>query len=99
VVLQSAYRHLWYVCPQTVVLALVDMGMDDHEREAMARTLHATERIKIEKGKPVFPLVDWRTGEDGEVIIPSMSTFVTSETWLAFELLGLTGPQVMTPLR
>ena len=89
-VLQSCYRHLWYLVPQTVILALADPGLSDSQKEGMARKLHSLERSKIETGKPVFPVVDW-SGES--IQIPEMSSFVTSSSWLIFNLLGLTGSQ------
>ena len=42
-VMQSCYRHLWYLVPQTVVFALADPGLADSQKEAMARKLHSLE--------------------------------------------------------
>ena len=89
-VLQSCYRHLWYVVPQTIVFALVDGGLSDTVKEGMACKLHSLERHDIEGGKPKFPLIEW-SGED--VRIPDMTSLVTSSSWLIFDKLGLTGPQ------
>ena len=87
-VMQSCYRHLWYLVPQTVVFALADADLPDRQKEAMARKLHSFERTKIDGGKPVFPFVDLSGGE-----IPCMSSFVTSDSWLVFDFLGLTEVQ------
>ena len=87
-VMHSCYRHLWYLVPQTVVFALADPGLADSQKEAMARKLHSLERHKIEGGKPVFPYVDLSGGD-----VPCMSSFVDSDSWLVFDILGLTGAQ------
>ena len=87
-VMHSCYRHLWYLVPQTVVFALADPGLPDSQKEAMARKLHSLERHKIEGGKPVFPYVDLSGGD-----VPCMSSFVDSDSWLVFDILGLTGAQ------
>ena len=89
-VMQSWYRHLWYLAPQTVVLALADPGLEDGQKEGMARKLHGLERVEISGGKPVFPQVDL-SGEHG--LIPDMASFVTSDSWLIFDIIGLTGAQ------
>ena len=88
--LQSSYRHRWYLVPQTVVFALADPGLSTTQKERMAAKLHSLDRKKIEGGKPVFPFIDL-SGEDGD--IPDMSSLVSSESWLVFDLLGLTGSQ------
>ena len=89
-VMQSCYRHLWYLVPQTVVLALADPGLADVEKEGMARKLHSLERKKIVSGKPEFPQIIFR-GED--ITLPEMSSLVSSDSWLLFDILGLTGSQ------
>jgi hypothetical protein len=86
--MQSCYRHLWYLVPQTVVFALADPGLTDIQKERMAAKLHSLGREKIEGGKPVFPFIDL-SGLDDE--IPDMSSLVTSDSWLVFDLLDLTG--------
>ena len=89
-VLQSCYRHLWYLVPQTVIFALVDENLQACQREAMARKLHGVKRDRIEMGKPVFPFIDLRQTDLG---LPDMSCFVDTNSWLVFDLLGLEGPQ------
>ena len=89
-VMQSWYRHLWYLAPQTVVLALADPHLEDGQKEEMARKLHGLKRVEILGGKPVFPQVDL-SGEQG--LLPDMASFVTSDSWLIFDILGLTGAQ------
>jgi hypothetical protein len=75
-----------------VVLALADRGLDDAMKQAMAVKLHGLERKEIEMGKPAFPFVNW-SGE--EIIIPSLDSFISHKSWLIFDMLGLTGPQVL----
>ena len=89
-VMKSCYRHCWYLVPQTVILALADTGLSDAQRENMARKLHSLERKDISIGKPHFPHVDW-SGE--EITLPDLSSFVTADSWLVFNMLGLAGPQ------
>ena len=86
-VLQSCYRHLWYLAPQTVVFALADRDLSDDQKERMARKLHSCERKQIDMGKPVFPYVDL----SGEAGIPDMASFVNDSSWLVFDKLGLKG--------
>ena len=88
-VLQSAKRHLWYLTPQLVTLALGDKNLSNEERERMAKILHASPRNHIDMGKPVFPILDW----SGGVERPDLSMFIDSKSWLIFDLLELTGPQ------
>ena len=87
-VLQSAKRHLWYLIPQLVTLALGDRNLSNEERERMAKILHASPRNPIDMGKPVFPILDW----SGGVERPDLSVFINSKSWLIFDLLELTGP-------
>ena len=89
-IMQSCYRHLWYLVPQTVVFALADPGLADSQKERMAKKLHSQERKMIERGKPNFPDIDF-SGE--EIHLPDMSAFVSSDSWLVFDMLGLTGSQ------
>ena len=89
-VMQSCYRHLWYLVPQTVVFALADPGLSDTEKEGMARKLHSLERKKIVSGKPQFPQIIF-SGE--EINPPEMSSFVSCDSWLVFDILGLSGSQ------
>ena len=93
-VLTSCYRHTWYVVPQMVILALADRDLEDRQKELMAQMLHSLPRQEIKTGKPDLEVkVDW---SGWEVKIPDMSDLVTSDSWLIFDLLGLTGPQVYT---
>ena len=90
-VMQSCFRHLWYLVPQTVVFALFDQGLSDQQKEAMGKKLHGLDRTKIEAGKPAFPFVDLSGNEMHEM--PCMSSFVTPDSWLLFDILGLTEDQ------
>ena len=57
-VLESCNRHLWYLRPQLIVLALCDEGLEDYQREDLALALHTQERKEIESGKHEFPVID-----------------------------------------
>ena len=89
-ILQSCRRHLWYLVPQTVVFALVDPGLPDDQKERMAKQLHSLGRTKISMGKPEFPAIDF---SGLEVELPDLADFVTSDSWLIFDKLGLLGSQ------
>lgn len=89
--LESIYRHLWYVTGPMVALALADTGLEDEEREELARELYKTPRGQVKSGRPTFPVLLW-LGE--EVVRPRLATLVTTCTWLIFDRLQLTGIQV-----
>ena len=89
--LQSIYRHLWYVTVPMVTLALTDTGLEDEEREELARELYKTPRGQVKSRRLTFPLLEW-VGE--EVARPRLATLVTNSTWLIFDRLQLTGNQV-----
>ena len=72
------------------MFALEDPGLSDSQKEGMAKKLHSLERVDIEGGKPVFPIIDL---SGGDAVLPDMSAFITSDSWLFFDILGLTGPQ------
>ena len=86
--LQSCTRHLWYLVPQTVILALFDPDLSSGQKEGIASKLFCMERKAIGTGKPVFPYIALSGSE-----IPDMSTFVTSDSWLIFDFLALTESQ------
>ena len=88
-VLQSCYRHKWYITPQLVTLALADEGLEDSIKEQMAKALFSTEREEIQSGKPSFPLLPFGADESRK----DMSDLVSSESWLIFQLLDMNGPQ------
>ena len=89
-IMQSCYRHMWYLVPQTIVFALADPGLPDIQKQAMAMKLHSLDRKIINAGKPVFPPIVF-SGE--ELNLPDMSSFISSESWLVFDILDLTGTQ------
>ena len=89
-IMQSCYRHLWYLVPQTVVFALADPGLPDNQKENMAKKLHSLERSTVPLGKPQFPVIDF-SGE--EIKLSDLSELVSSDSWLVFDKLGLTGSQ------
>ena len=95
--LQSSYRHLWYLNPRLVILALADKHIADTEREDMGRKLFRTNRpVTIQPGKPVFPDISWGEGS----VPPKLYSFISEESWLVFDLLGLEGTQewLQTPV-
>ena len=53
-VLQSAFRHLWYLVPQLVILALADRDLEDGTKEEMGKKLHSSERKVIMSGSQCF---------------------------------------------
>ena len=89
-IIQSCYRHLWYLVPQTVVFALADPGLPDNQKENIAKKLDSLERSTVPLGKPQFPVIDF-SGED--IKLPELSELVSSDSWLVFDKLGLTGSQ------
>ena len=89
--LQSCRRHHWYLTGPMVAMALADKGLEDHEREKLAKQLYNTPRGQVASGRPVFPELEW-LGE--EVVRPCLASLVTTDTWLIFDRLGLTGKQV-----
>ena len=89
--LQAFYRQLWYLTGELVVMALVDEGLNIEERETMAKTLHATSRIKKTKmGKPVIPVISCFLTPVPTP--PSLSSLITEDSWTLFDRLGLMGP-------
>ena len=88
-VLSSTYRHLWYLTPQLITLALTDAGLEDTVREGMAKALHSQERVQIKTGKPVFPVLN----HGATMVRGDMAGLVGPESWLVFDLLQLAGDQ------
>ena len=88
-VLQSVHRHMWYLTPQLITLALADPGLEDSSKESIAKTLHSCKQLKISSVKPIFPLLPQVAGE----MRKNMAGLVTSDSWLVFQLLGLEGTQ------
>ena len=91
-VLQSIHRHEWYSTDKLVILALADQQLPDEEKQAMAQKLHSMPREEIEMGRPEFPQLIWKIKEES-IIRPCLSSLVSSNSWLVFDLLGLVGPQ------
>ena len=88
-VLSSTNRHLWYLTPQLITLALTDTGLEDSIREGMARELHSQERGQLKTGKPVFPVFS----HGATVARGDMAVLVGPESWLVLDLLELRGDQ------
>ena len=87
-ILQSTYRHLWYLTPHLVILSLADMELEDTNKEQIAKALHSCKQVKISTGKPEFPVLS----QGPDHMRKNMASLVTSESWLVFHLLGLEGP-------
>lgn len=83
IVLQSHYRHLWYLAGQTIVFALVDPGLDEERKEELALAMHSMTRKPVEQGKPGFPDVVF---EAGWYELPSLGSFITEESWLSLTI-------------
>ena len=85
--LSSARRHLWYLCPELVVLALFDADTSVQERHVLALTLLNTpcpDNFATGKpGQPKFDPVAAHLGDDR----PLLAAFVTERSWLLFHLL------------
>ena len=88
-VLKSCYRHMWYLTPQLITLALADKCLEDATREKMAQTLYSFDRKSVKTGKPTFPELSF----GATVCREDMSSLVGTESWLIFNLLGLKQPQ------
>ena len=88
-VLQSVHRHLWYLTPQLIPIALTDPGLEDSSKEMIAKALHSSSQQKICSGKPTFPTLSHVAGE----MRKNMQDLVTPDSWLVFQLLGLEGSQ------
>ena len=88
-VLGSAYRHMWYLTRQLVILALTDTGLEDSTREGMARKLHSQERGSLKTRKPVFPVIS----HGATIARANMAVLVGPESWLLFNLLEFIGDQ------
>ena len=84
--MDSCRRHVWYLTPQLVVLALADDGLPPNERESIAKKLFETHRTgQFLPGKPVFPTVNCDSDE--------LEDYITGDSWMIFDLIGLTEEQ------
>lgn len=88
-VLQSCNRHLWYLTPQLIMLALADPELEEDMKEKMAKKLFSMDRRPIKTGKPTFPVLPFGATKARE----AMQELVGPESWLIPDLVGLTGPQ------
>ena len=96
--LLSCHRHLWYLTPQLIVFSLADPQVSSSEKEDLAKALFSTPRPPIMKsGKPTFPVIVFPKPHS----IPKLSSFVSSESWLLFDLLHMEGAQewMQTPVK
>ena len=85
--LASCYRHLMYVVPEMVVLALFDDDVPNQEQAAMSNALRACPRPNVlppgKPGQPSFtPQI--RKLTDAK---PCLSEFITEKSWLLFHLI------------
>jgi hypothetical protein len=89
---ESFLNHLWYLCPELVVLAFFDTDVPNQEKSAMARTLVANQvPVRFPVGKPggrhfeeIIPKLAAFLG--GHIGIPCLSEFITERSWLFFHL-------------
>ena len=86
---------MWYLTPQLITMALTDKGLEDSNRQEMAKVLHRQERNVIKTGKPSFPVLMY----GATVTRQNMSVLIQPESWLAFDLRKLSGSQdwLLTP--
>ena len=86
--LTSMRRHLWYLCPELVILALFDELTSYDEKQILATMLLNTPRPNVfatgKPGQPAFNSVARLLTNDK----PSLGAFVTERSWLLFSLLG-----------
>ena len=75
-------RHLWYLTPDTVVFCLFDPETSDVEKREVARAIvHTPYPATIQLGKPHMPVL--------MPAIPSLASFVGTDSWKLWELLGV----------
>lgn len=91
----SLTNHLWYLCPELVVLSLFDEAVSDQQKSAVAQAiLQHPIPAHFAPGKPggrkfeqVSPILqDFITRRTP--VVPSLSAFVTERSWLLFHLVG-----------
>ncbi len=89
--LASVRRHLWYLCPELVVLALFDDLTPAENKQDIAVTLVNIPRPQVfatgKPGQPSFNAIAAKLVDDR----PSLAEFVTERSWLLFTLLGAEG--------
>ena len=89
--LKGLRRHQWYTTPQMVTLALADTGLEDAEREELAKKIHTMPRDDIQTGRPEFNVLEW---QEENLVWPKLASLVTLDSWLVFQLLRISGMQV-----
>ena len=83
-------RHLWYLTPELVVLALFDDGLPEEDKQQMADTLLNTPNPAVfNPGKPAQPNFDPVAAHLGPVK-PSLSDFISERSWMIFTLVDAT---------
>ena len=88
-VLQSCNRHLRYITPQLIPIALADKKLEDNYKEQITKALHHCQHADNCSGKPSFPLLESGAGESRK----NLASLMTSDSLLVLKLLGLLGPQ------
>ena len=90
----SFLNHLWYLCPELVVLAMFDSEVPNAEKAAMARALlqHSVPDT-FAPGKPGGRLFEQITPKLADFIAgraetPCLLTFITDRNWFFFHLVG-----------
>lgn len=85
--LASLRRHLWYLCPELVVLSMFDDHTPLEEKQEMAIALYNLPRPQVyTTGKPGQPNFD-PVGVHLLDVKPSLAAFITPRSWLLFHLL------------
>ena len=95
-VLKSFENHTWYLDPSLVVMCLASEDMDHFlEQEKVAKQLANTARLPIGSGrvKAKIPLEEVYLRDSDTP--PLLVEFVSHESWLIFDLLGLAGDELV----
>jgi hypothetical protein len=87
----SVMRHLWYLTADTVVFALFDDDLEEQEKREIADALVQTPRVHIRLGKPSMP-THLMVGN------PRLSSFVGSQSWKLWDLLGIGSDWLQLPV-
>ena len=78
--LKKIDRHTWYLSGRQVIFSLWSKRVDEETKVKIAKVLHQTPEEEVTPGKPDLP----RIYEDS-----TLSDFVTTESWLLFQLLNI----------
>ena len=83
-VLQSIYRHMWYLSEELVILALCDKGTGNEEKEEIIKAMINTDRPRhFPPQKPVMKVHILLNKSPGDV---TLRQFVGERSWLMIDL-------------